>query len=207
MKKLFLVLGLFMATAQELFSYTYTFYNATTEPVWIDPYWDRLSFDNEQMFQGIAPQVNFDPTQLEWTNPHNVKGPVQLLPQRRYVFKFTSEWWFAGLCFSRIFLGRTREAVRKVSTKIVTSEQYDTIMTAANLFSQQTGGAAKDVGETAGQFGPKGKAVGVAIGSSGQAAEKLVSGITGLLQVSRCGNLDFLITTDVNKNLVALIEK
>ena len=210
MKKILLTLC-FIVTAHTALPYTYSFYNATSEPVWIDPHFSRLSLGEEQMFAGNAPRVEFNPTILEWSketnrNPERIKGPIQLLPNKRYVFKF-ADHWSTGLCIDRIFVGWTEGGTRKADIKIAESSQSEQIKNAALSFTQQVSGAAQSVGEAAGEFTPKGKAAQGAARSSGQAAESLVSGLLSLLTISRCGGLDFVIATDQDKNLSAIIEK
>lgn len=202
MKKSLLALALLLSGAN-LFPYEYTFYNATNASVFIDPYWSRLSLANEQMFQG---NNQFNPNNINPSWPERLKGPVELKPRIRYKFVFNTPWC-AGLCFDRIFVGWSQYNIMKADVKIAQSSQFNRIMNAANSFTGDVSGAAKSAGEAAGEFGAKGKAVQAVAKGSGEAAEKLVSGITKLISISQCGNLDFMIATDVNNNLSVIIQK
>jgi hypothetical protein len=203
--KRILCLVMLMASAGEALAYTYTFYNTTNAPVYLDYYFDRLSVDNEQAMQGVD-RIEWNPYQMEWSTPVRLKGPVMLLPNKRYVFK-NKQPWNIGLCFNRLHLGPTVDDIKRAPVKIAPSDQFNAVMDAANKFTGKVSSAAKDVGEAAGQFGAKGKQAQVVATSSGKAAESLVSGITSLLTISLCGDLDFAIATDDNGRLVAIIEK
>lgn len=208
MKKSLMALALLLSTANVL-PYTYTFYNATNKAVWIDPFWSRLSLAEEQMFEGTRGQVvSYNPNQYDWSgiNANRLKGPIQILPKKRYTFKF-NEWWNAGLCVDRIFLGWDRDDRIKAELLVATSTQFNRIMAAANSFTGDVSSAAKSVGDAAGEFGGKGKAVQAVAKGSGEAAEKLVSGLTKLIAITQCGNLDFMIATDENGILRAIIQK
>src|SRR5579872_4997970 len=196
-----------LANGNNLFAYTYTFYNATNKSVWIDPYWDRLSFANAQMFQGNRPGMEFDPNKSDWSDisANRIKGPIQLLPNMLYIFSF-SAWWNRGLCFDHIFLGWSANNRTKADVKIKESDQFNRIMAAATSFTQTIASSADTIDHAVASFDVSALVTETIVGTSGDIVEGLVGEIIELIEISQCGDLDFLIATDQGV-LVAIIQK
>ena len=189
MRKSFVIIVTCLIQTTALFSYTYTFYNTTNKSVWIDPFWNIVSFPKEKMFSASKPEKEFDSSISHWEQANQIKGPIKLLPHKEYTFKFSS-WWDSNMCINSFQLGWQKNNLKSSPIKTADIHTYKRIKKTGHIFNKkfsQNNSSEK--------------------GSCGKKAEKIISTIPKANKDLPCNNMNILIATNRDGNLVTVIRQ